>query len=101
MGQIRSIKECEIYRLEDNDNSVQNLLSKIENMTRYKESTFCIQPSYKNTFVLWENQKEEQHAKKVKEITEMIESRYADETATKLQNQAKTNTELKELLKIF
>lgn len=93
-----SIKECEIYRLEDNDNSVQNLLSKIENMTRNKESTFFIQPSYKNTFVLWENQKE-QHAKKVNEITEMIESRYADEIATMLQNQAKTNTELKELLK--
>lgn len=86
-----SIKECEIYSLEDNDNSVQNLLSKTENMTQNKESTFFIHPSYKKPFLLWEKQKEEQHAKKVNELTEMIWTRHADETVTMIQNEAKTN----------
>ncbi|XP_016109982.1 serine/threonine-protein kinase 10-like [Sinocyclocheilus grahami] len=80
------------YTLEDNELSVQSLFAETEIMTQNNESTFFIQPSYKNlikAFLSWEKERDaeiqKQHAQEMTALEERFrttESNLKKETDT-------------------
>lgn len=86
-----------VYTLEDNEQSVQSLFIKTERMSRNKESTFFIQPSYENlmkkAFLPWEKERDA-------EIRRETAKHLKEEFAAKTEQHDKEVIELKEKLRI-
>ncbi|XP_016325768.1 myosin-13-like [Sinocyclocheilus anshuiensis] len=91
---IDSVREYvnRCYTLEDTEQSVQSLFAETEIMTQNNESTFFIQPSYKNliqAFLSWEKERDaeiqKQHAQEMTALEErfrLTESNLKKETDT-------------------